>query len=179
MASARSARYYVGTKAAQGSVAMSFASVLVHLADDPAEAQRVRVALALAKTHDASVEGLFVTPSLKDMPLGFAGRAAAGGYLGALADAYADRATSSEKRFKDLTAGTTAVWRKESGEKCFYVCRSSKSPNDLLVWCEWDTAARAKKFIKSAELRKRMKEAGVTSKPEISMWDKMEVLSVT
>ena len=71
-----------------------------------------------------------------------------------------------------------AKWRKESGEKCFYVCRSNKSPNDLLVWCEWDTAARAKKFIKSAELRKRMKEAGVTSKPEISMWDKMEVLSV-
>lgn len=116
MASARSARYYAGTKAAQGSVAMSFASVLVHLADDPAEAQRVRVALALAKTHDASVEGLFVTPSLKDMPLGFAGRAAAGGYLGALADAYADRATSSEKRFKELTAGTTAVWRKDSGD---------------------------------------------------------------
>ena len=71
-----------------------------------------------------------------------------------------------------------AKWRKASGEKCLYVCRNGRNPNDLLVWCEWDTAARAKKFIKSAELRNRMKEAGVTSKPEISMCDKMEVLSV-
>ena len=71
-----------------------------------------------------------------------------------------------------------AKWRKASGEKCFYVCRSTRSPNDLLVWCEWDTAAQAKKFIKSAELRKRMKEAGVTGKPEITLWDKMEVLTV-
>jgi hypothetical protein len=71
-----------------------------------------------------------------------------------------------------------AKWRKASGEKCFYACRSSKSPNDLLVWCEWDTAARAKKFVKSAELRKRMKEAGVVGKPNISFWNEMEVLSV-
>jgi hypothetical protein len=71
-----------------------------------------------------------------------------------------------------------AKFRKASGEKCFYVCRGSKSPNDLLVWCEWDTAARAKKFIKSAELRQAMKGAGVISKPEVSFWDKMEVLSV-
>ena len=73
---------------------------------------------------------------------------------------------------------SVAEWRKESGEKCLYVCRSSKNPNDLLVWCEWDTAARAQKFLKSAELRKRMKEAGVVGKPEISMYNKMEVLSV-
>lgn len=94
---------------------MAIASVLVHLADDPAEAQRVRIALALAKAHDASVEGVFITPSL-DMPLGYVGRAAAGGYLGALADAYADRAKSSEQRFKELTAGARAAWRKESGD---------------------------------------------------------------
>jgi hypothetical protein len=73
---------------------------------------------------------------------------------------------------------SAAKWRKASGEKCFYVCRNSGNSNDLLVWCEWDTAARAKKFLKSAELRKRMKEAGVVGKPGISMWDKMEVLTV-
>lgn len=72
-----------------------------------------------------------------------------------------------------------AKLRKASGEKCFYVCRSHKNPNDLLVWCEWDTAVRMKKFVKSAELRKAMKVAGVISKPEVSFFDKMEVLSVS
>ena len=71
-----------------------------------------------------------------------------------------------------------AKFRKASGEKCFYVCRNSKSPNYLMVWCEWDTAARMKEFIKSAELRKAMKGAGVISKPAIQMFDRMDVLSV-
>lgn len=70
------------------------------------------------------------------------------------------------------------MFGKASGEKSFYVCRSSKNPNDLLVWCEWDTAARMRKFVKSAELRKAMKAAGVISKPEISFFSKMEDLSV-
>jgi heme-degrading monooxygenase HmoA len=72
-----------------------------------------------------------------------------------------------------------AKFRKASGEKCFYVCRSSKNPHDLLVWCEWDTAARAQKFVKSAELREAMKVAGVLGKPEVSFYNKMEVLSVS
>jgi hypothetical protein len=69
-------------------------------------------------------------------------------------------------------------WRKESGEKTFYVCRGAKSANDLLVWCEWDTAANMKKFVGSAKLRAAMKEAAVVGKPEISFWDKLEDLSV-
>jgi hypothetical protein len=72
-----------------------------------------------------------------------------------------------------------APFRKASGEKCFYVCRGSKSPNDLLVWCEWDTAARMNKFAKSSELRKAMAEAGVISKPGVSFYGAMEDLSVT
>ena len=71
-----------------------------------------------------------------------------------------------------------AEFRKTSGEKSLYVCRCSKDPNHLLVWCEWDNAARMKKFIKSRELRKAMKEVGVISKPEISFFSGMEVLSV-
>jgi hypothetical protein len=71
-----------------------------------------------------------------------------------------------------------APFRKASGEKSFYTCRSSKSPNDLLVWCEWDTASRMKKFIKSAELRKAMAGAGVLGKPQISFYGAMEDLSV-
>jgi heme-degrading monooxygenase HmoA len=70
------------------------------------------------------------------------------------------------------------MFRKASGEKSFYVCRSSKNPNDLTVFCGWETTARMKKFIKSPELRKAMKAAGVTSKPQISFFSKMEDLSV-
>ena len=70
-----------------------------------------------------------------------------------------------------------AKWRKASGEKCFYVCRNSKHPNDVMVWCEWDTTARMKKFAKSAGLRKAMKEVGVVGKPEVSFFDRMEDLS--
>ena len=70
-----------------------------------------------------------------------------------------------------------APWRKAAGEKCFYACRDSKSPNAVMVWCEWDTAARAKKFMKSAELRKHMKEAGVVGKPDVSFFNRMDVLS--
>ena len=71
-----------------------------------------------------------------------------------------------------------AKLRKASGEKCLYACRDSKNPNDLLVWCEWDTAARMKKFIKGAELRKAMEVVGVSSKPEFSFYGAMEDLSV-
>ena len=71
------------------------------------------------------------------------------------------------------------AWRKAGGEKSFYVCRSSKNPLDLLVWCEWDNASRMKKFMKSAELRKAMKGAGVVGKPEVSFYGKMEDLSVS
>ena len=73
---------------------------------------------------------------------------------------------------------SAAKWRKASGEKCFYVCRGAKNPNDLLVWCEWDSEARMKKFIRSPELRDAMKKAGVVGKPEISFFNKMEDLSV-
>jgi hypothetical protein len=38
--------------------------------------------------------------------------------------------------------------------------------------------AHLKKFIKSSELRKAMKDAGVISKPEINIFKMMEDLSV-
>ena len=73
---------------------------------------------------------------------------------------------------------SVAQLRKDSGEKCFYVCRRIESPNDVMVWCEWDTKARMKKFAASAELREAMKKAGVVGKPEIAFFDKMEDLTV-
>ena len=71
-----------------------------------------------------------------------------------------------------------ADFRKASGEKCFYACRDSKQPNDVMVWCEWDSAARMKKFMNSAELRQAMEKVGVVGKPEVSFFDKMDVLTV-
>jgi len=75
-------------------------------------------------------------------------------------------------------AQAVAKLRQDSGEKCFYVCRGSKDTNDLLIWCEWDTTARMKKFASSPELRAAMKNAGVIGKPEVSFYGKMEDLSV-
>ena len=63
-----------------------------------------------------------------------------------------------------------AKWRKASGEKSFHVLRGLKNQNDVIICCRWDTEARMKKFIRSAELRKRMKEVGVISKPEVSFF---------
>ena len=72
-----------------------------------------------------------------------------------------------------------AKWRKASGEKSFHVLRCTKNPNDVIVCCEWDNAARMRKFVKSAELRKAMKGAGVISKPEVCDCFGMEDLSAS
>lgn len=69
-------------------------------------------------------------------------------------------------------------FRQTSGETSFHVLRSAKNPNDLIVCCGWDTTARMKKFIKSSELRKAMKDCGVISKPEVAFFSKKEDLSV-
>lgn len=76
------------------------------------------------------------------------------------------------------TVKSFSAFRKASGEKCFCVCRSAKSPNDLTVYCVWDTMARMKKFMKSPDLRKAMKATGVSSKPEVTFFKTMEDLSV-
>ena len=70
------------------------------------------------------------------------------------------------------------AWRKTSGEKSFQVYRSSRNPNDLTIICGWDTPARMKKFVKSAELRRRMLDAGVISKPDIQFFSRAEGLGV-
>jgi len=76
------------------------------------------------------------------------------------------------------TVQAVRAWRKASGEKSFQVFRSSNAPNDLTVVCGWDSTARMRKFLESAELRERMKQAGVVSRPEIHFFSKAEDLSV-
>lgn len=80
-------------------------------------------------------------------------------------------------KWKRLVTGLKA-WRKAAGEKSFYVLRSAKNPNDLTICCCWDSSARMQKFMKSPELRKRMQEAGVVGKPEVSFFSKMDDLTV-
>lgn len=69
-------------------------------------------------------------------------------------------------------------FRKGSGEKSFCVCRNAKNPNDVIIFCAWDTTARMKAFMKSADLRQAMKGAGVIGKPEVTFFKTMEDLSV-
>ncbi len=71
-----------------------------------------------------------------------------------------------------------AAFRKANGELSFEVLRGSDDPDDVTVICEWASAAKARKFVESDELRKRMKAAGVVGKPKIQFFGKAEDLSV-
>ena len=71
-----------------------------------------------------------------------------------------------------------ADWRKASGELSFQVFRSAKAANDLTVICRWASAAQMRNFVASAELRQRMKDAGVIGKPEVHFFKQAEDLSV-
>lgn len=76
------------------------------------------------------------------------------------------------------TVKSFSKFRKASGEKCFHVLRSSTSPNDLTVICAWSNTAAMRKFMKSPDLRKAMKTAGVIGKPAIQFFGAGEELSV-
>jgi quinol monooxygenase YgiN len=70
------------------------------------------------------------------------------------------------------------AFRKTAGEKSFQVYRDRKSPNDLTVVCSWENGGKMQKFIKSPQLRKAMKEAGVVGKPAVQFFSKVEDLTV-
>ena len=68
--------------------------------------------------------------------------------------------------------------RKASGEKSFQVLRCAKAANDLTVICGWASAAQARKFIASPELRDAMRTGGVLGRPEIRFFKQAEDLTV-
>ena len=76
------------------------------------------------------------------------------------------------------TVRACAAWRKAGGERSFQVLRSAQSPNDLTVICGFASAAIARKFVASSELRERMREAGVIGKPEVRFFKQAENLTV-
>ena len=71
-----------------------------------------------------------------------------------------------------------AQFRKSGGETSFHAYRDSRDPNDVTILCQWDTADKMEKFIKSPELRQAMKEAGVLGEPTIQSFSGVEDLSV-
>ncbi|WP_319506492.1 hypothetical protein [uncultured Methanolobus sp.] len=71
-----------------------------------------------------------------------------------------------------------ASTRKESGSKGGMLFHTSEDPNSLAILFEWDTIENAHKFTESPELKKKMEEVGVISKPEIIFLDKIEDIPV-
>jgi hypothetical protein len=60
--------------------------------------------------------------------------------------------------------------RKAAGLKERFLLRSTRSHNDVLILFEAADLARAKAFCGSADLRAAMKKAGVTGKPDLSVF---------
>jgi heme-degrading monooxygenase HmoA len=86
-------------------------------------------------------------------------------------------------KVKDYRKWKQAVYdhsdiRKAGGEKSFHVFRSAQAPNDLTILCEWESLAKARKFIQSKELREGMKQAGVIGKPQIYFFNQSESLDL-
>lgn len=57
--------------------------------------------------------------------------------------------------------------RKSNGEKSYKIFRNTKDPKEILGIFKWDNLKNAKKFMRSKELKEKMKEAGVSGKPDI------------
>ena len=58
--------------------------------------------------------------------------------------------------------------RKEYGFTGFQVLKSASDPNDLTLIMGWSSVDRARAFATSDALKEKMKNAGVTSQPEIT-----------
>jgi heme-degrading monooxygenase HmoA len=57
--------------------------------------------------------------------------------------------------------------RKSGGSKSGRLFRSATKPKELFILFRWNDLGRAKRFTKSASLRKAMKAAGVQGKPDV------------
>jgi hypothetical protein len=58
-------------------------------------------------------------------------------------------------------------FRHTGGERACRVFRTAGNPNDLTLLFEWDDLERARGYMNSEELRKKMNQAGVVGVPEI------------
>lgn len=58
-------------------------------------------------------------------------------------------------------------FRHDGGECSCRVFRRAGNPNDLTLLFEWEDLAKAKRYMTSEELRKKMEQAGVVGVPQI------------
>ncbi len=58
-------------------------------------------------------------------------------------------------------------FRHEGGECSCRIFRKAGNPNDLTLLFEWDNLEKARHYMTSDELRKKMQQAGVSGVPEI------------
>ncbi len=58
--------------------------------------------------------------------------------------------------------------RDEAGEKSAQVFRDAGDPNTITALFEWDNFENAREYVNSARLKTAMKNAGVTSAPQIT-----------
>jgi hypothetical protein len=58
-------------------------------------------------------------------------------------------------------------FRHEGGECSCRIFRKAGNPNDLTLLFEWENLEKAKRYMTSDDLRKKMQQAGVTGVPDI------------
>jgi hypothetical protein len=68
--------------------------------------------------------------------------------------------------------------RAAAGSKGGQLFRSASDPNDVTILFEWESIEKAHAFAASADLKAKMKEAGVIELPDIYFLDDGEEFSV-
>jgi quinol monooxygenase YgiN len=58
-------------------------------------------------------------------------------------------------------------FRHDGGECSCRIFRKAGNPNDLTLLFEWEDMAKAKRYMTSDEVRKKMQQAGVVGVPQI------------
>ncbi len=95
---------------------MPIKTILVHLANDAHHADRLEVALRLAKQYDAHITALFITFPV-GMPPVIAGRSASAVFIADARERARERAAALEKEFEQSCAkqGVSHTWVVEDG----------------------------------------------------------------
>ncbi len=57
--------------------------------------------------------------------------------------------------------------RKQGGETAFRIFHAVDNPRDVVLFFDWESVERARKFMNSDELRQAMQQAGVEGAPDV------------
>ena len=112
---------------------MTIESILVHHADDKQAGARLATALQLARSHDAALTALYVTPSAAFI------EAYSLEYAPDLMELYRQNAEKDAERaetaFRQMmeTTGITADWRSEEGDAALVIARAARHADLAIV----------------------------------------------